>query len=87
MLDRYSKPRFSEEDINFRELEEIGITRNDLEENGNMERLLNGEKSLPIDLSITMLGVDMDLTATLQLFRKDDKAMVQIVGLEQTEQY
>ena len=87
MLDSYDNTEFKLEDIDFHELAQIGITRNQLEENGNMERLLRGEQTTPINLNITMLGVDIVITALLQLLHKGSKAMMLIVGIDRIEQY
>ncbi|WP_026461452.1 DUF3945 domain-containing protein [Adhaeribacter aquaticus] len=44
-LNNMQQPRFNLDDINWKDAEKLGLTRNLLEQTGNLERLLNGEKT------------------------------------------
>lgn len=70
-------------DINWNELESINIYREDLEKSGDMEKLLNGEKTEPINLHLMLLGIDVELDATLQIIRDGETPIVEILGIRQ----
>lgn len=65
------------------ELESIGILRDELEMAGELDTLLQGEKTGVISLSLVLLGVDVVLDATLQLVRKDNgEPLLEIIGIK-----
>ncbi len=72
---------FPSEAVNWEELESIGVYRDDLEKNGELEPLLNGEKTNPVNLHLMFCGIDIDLDATLQLVHLDDSYIVEIKGV------
>ena len=72
---------FREADINWEELAAIGIERNDLELDGDLESLLCGEMVGPMYLSLSLLGVEMELDATLQLIPGKDSPVLEVTGL------
>ena len=73
---------FKAEDVNWEELAAIGILKDELELSGELETLLNGEKTNVISLSLILLGVDVTMDATLQLVRKGDSPLLEIVGIQ-----
>lgn len=73
---------FKVEDVNWDELSGIGILKDELELSGELDTLLKGEKTNVIPLSLILLGVDVLMDATLQLVRKGDSPLLEIVGIE-----
>ncbi len=49
---------------------------------GELDTLLKGEKTGVMSLSLVLLGVDVVMDATLQLVRKDDGALIEILGVK-----
>lgn len=73
-------------DVNWKELAEIGILKDELELNGELDTLLSGEKTNPLLLQLILMGVDVELDATLQLVRKNGTVLVEIIGINQFEE-
>lgn len=74
---------FNAEDVDWGELESIGILRDELEMAGELDTLLQGEKTGVISLSLVLLGVDVVLDATLQLVRRDNgEPLLEINGIK-----
>ncbi len=74
---------FNAEDVDWGELESIGILRDELEMAGELDTLLQGEKTGVISLSLVLLGVDVVLDATLQLVRRDSgEPLLEIIGIK-----
>lgn len=72
---------YSENDVNWNELAAINIYKDELENTGNLEKLLCGEKTDVISLHLMLLGVDVDLDATLQIVQQGETPIVEIVGI------
>lgn len=81
-----NKAPFKVEDVNWEELSGIGILKDELEEAGELETLLRGKKTGVVSLSLVLLGVDVVMDATLQLVRKDDSPLLEIIGIKSTGQ-
>jgi len=73
---------FKAEDVNWDELAGIGILKDELEMSGELDTLLRGEKTKVMPLSLVLLGVDVEMDATLQLVRKDSGALIEILGVK-----
>lgn len=73
---------FQTEEVNWNELSEIGILKDELEADGHLDTLLKGEKTGVISLSLVLLGVDVVMDATLQLIRQNDSPLLEIVGIK-----
>lgn len=73
---------FKAEEVNWNELSEIGILKDELEVDGHLDTLLKGEKTGVISLSLVLLGVDVVMDATLQLIRQNDSPLLEIVGIK-----
>lgn len=73
---------FQAEEVNWNELSEIGILKDELEADGHLDTLLKGEKTGVISLSLVLLGVDVVMDATLQLIRQNDSPLLEIVGIK-----
>lgn len=74
---------FNAEDMDWGELESIGILRDELEMAGELDTLLQGGKTGVISLSLVLLGVDVVLDATLQLVRRDNgEPLLEIIGIK-----
>ena len=71
-----------ESDVDWKELEGIGIYRDELERNGDLERLLNGEAISVISLHLTLLGIDIIMDATLQIMNEGGVPMLEICGIK-----
>ena len=80
MNDNNSTP-FMVDDINWEELSGIGILKDELEAAGELETLLRGEKTGVVSLSLVLLGVDVVMDATLQLVRKNNSPLLEIIGI------
>jgi hypothetical protein len=72
---------FDEKDVNWDELAAIGILRDDLELSGELDALLRGEKTGVISMQLILLGVDVEMDATLQLVRKGEEPILEIIGI------
>lgn len=84
MNDKNNAP-FKVEDVNWDELSGIGILKDELEQAGELETLLRGEKTGVVSLSLVLLGVDVVMDATLQLVRKNDSPLLEIIGINPTQ--
>lgn len=82
MTDNKNNAPFKAEDVNWEELAAIGILKDELEMAGELDTLLRGEKTNVVSLSLVLLGVDVVMDATLQLVRKNDSALIEIVGIQ-----
>lgn len=72
---------YKEEDINWDELAAINIYKDELDKSGNLDKLLKGEKTDVISLHLMLLGVDVDLDATLRIIQQDETPVVEITGI------
>ncbi len=72
---------YKEEDIKWDELSAINIYKDELQKSGNLDKLLRGEKTDVINLHLMLLGVDVDLDATLQITQEGETPIVEIVGI------
>ena len=77
---------YKAEDVDWNELAGIGILKDELEMAGELDTLLNGEKTNVITLYLVLLGVDVVMDATLQLVRKGGEILIEIIGVEPAEQ-
>ena len=73
---------FREEDIDWNELAGIGILRDELEEAGELDALLRGEKTGILSLALVLLGVDIIMDATLQLVDSKGSPILEVVGID-----
>jgi len=74
--------KIKESDVNWTDLEGIGISKEELERNGDLERLLNGEQVSVISLHLTLLGIDIVMDATLQIMNEGGVPMLEICGIK-----
>lgn len=72
---------FPQEAVDWGELEAIGIYKEDLDKNGQLDLLLDGEKTDPVNLHLMLLGIDIDLDATLQLKQDNETCILEIKGI------
>ncbi len=72
---------FKEEDIDWNELAGIGIMRDELEEAGELDALLRGERTGILSLALVLLGVDIVMDATLQLVDSKGSPILEVVGI------
>lgn len=82
-MNKHLKPGhiYREDDIKWEELAPINIYKEDLEKSGNLDKLLKGEKTEVINLHLMLLGVDVDLDATLQVVQQGETPIVEIIGI------
>ena len=85
-MNKENNTPFKAEDVNWDELEAIGILKDELEMAGELDTLLSGEKTNVVSLSLVLLGVDVVMDATLQLVRKDGDPLLEILGIKPVEQ-
>ena len=78
--------KIKESDVNWTDLEGIGIRREELEQNGDLERLLNGEEVSIIALNLTILGIEIMMDATLRIVNEGNVPMLEICGIEPEQQ-
>ena len=74
--------KIKESDVKWDELEGIGIHRDELERNGDIERLLNGEPVNIISLHLTLLGVEIVMDATIQIVEDGNVPMLEICSIK-----
>ena len=67
--------------MNWEELHDIGIMKDELELSGELDTLLRGEKTKVMPLKLVLLGVDVVMDATLQLVRKGEAPLLEIQGV------
>lgn len=77
---------FRLEEVNWDELADIGILRDELELAGVLDPLLRGEKTEVLTLRLVLLGVDVEMDATLQLVRNHESPLLEIIGIKPSEQ-
>jgi len=80
-----NKAKFNSKDVNWEELDAIGISRETLDKTGQTQRFLNGEKTNPISLQITLLGCELEIEACLQLMENNESPIVSIISLSAEE--
>jgi len=78
--------KIQENAVNWADLEEIGVNKEELERNGDMERLLNGEQVSVISLHLTLLGIDIVMDATLQIVDENNNPILEICGIKPEQQ-
>ncbi len=77
---------FKAEDLDWKQLEAIGINRKQLEEEGNLELLLQGEETEPVSLKIHTAVLSLTMDATLKLAEgTGGKPVLEINGLRAEE--
>jgi hypothetical protein len=81
-MNTISNTKIKESDVNWEDLEGIGISKEELERNGDLERLLNGEPVSIISLHLTLLGIDIVMDATLQITNEGGEPMLEISGIK-----
>lgn len=69
------------DDVDWAQLANIGIDRDELEREGELETLLTGGQTNPLTLSLVLLGVDVVVDATLQLVSKKGEPVMEIIGM------
>ena len=74
---------FKEENIDWKRLEEIGISHKQLEAEGNLDLLLQGKETGLIPVRLKTSAIDLTLDATLRLAADGDgKTIVEINGIQ-----
>ena len=83
---------FKAEDLDWKQLETIGIDKQQLEEDGNLELLLQGEETEPVSLKIRTAVLSMTTDAKLKLagemqfiFQDPYASLMEINGLRADE--
>jgi hypothetical protein len=74
--------RIKESDVNWEELEGIGISRAELERNGDVERLLNGEPVSVLSLHLTLPSIEIEMDAILRIVEENSVPMLEISGIK-----
>ena len=72
---------FHIDDVDWAQLASIGILRDELEMEGELDTLLDGGQTNPLTLSLVLLGVDVVVDATLQLVSKKGEPILEIIGI------
>lgn len=72
---------FRKEDLDWKELETIGIHKEELEKSGDMELLLQGEETETVPLKIRTSALRLTMDATLRItVGTDGKPVMEING-------
>ena len=73
---------FRKEDLDWKELETIGIHKEELEKSGDMELLLQGEETETVPLKIRTPALSITMDATLRIMvGTDGKPVMEINGI------
>ena len=72
----------SETEVNWDELAEIGIKREDMSDE-EVEQLLYGEQGNVLALRLTLLGIDIVMDATLRLVDENNQTILEICSIKQ----
>ena len=80
-----NKAPFKVEDVNWDELSGIGILKDELEQAGELETLLRGEKTGVVSLSLVLLGVDLVIQPKIKKKSKNDSPLLEIIGINPTQ--
>lgn len=73
---------FRKEDLDWKELETIGIHKEELEKSGDMELLLQGEETETVPLKIRTSALRLTMDATLRItVGTDGKPVMEINGI------
>ena len=75
--------KIKESDVNWSDLEDIGISKAELQRNGDLERLLNGEEVNIISLNLILLGVEIEMDATIRIIAEGNVPMLEICSIKQ----
>lgn len=73
---------FDISDVDWNELSDIGIIRDELESEGQLDKLLSGERTEIVSLRLCLLGVDVEMDATLQIVEKNEVPILEIIGIK-----
>uniref|UniRef100_A0AB33JTM1 DUF4099 domain-containing protein n=3 Tax=unclassified Prevotella TaxID=2638335 RepID=A0AB33JTM1_9BACT len=73
---------FKVEEVDWRELAVIGVRKEDIKKQGELDTLLSGEQTGVVTLSLVLFGVDVVMDATLRLVRKDGAPLLEVNGVK-----
>ena len=77
---------YKAEQIDWEKLESVGISRSQIEKDGNMDLLLQGEETYVMSIKIKTPVFSLTMDATLKLVPGDNnKPIMEINGLRQEE--
>lgn len=80
-----SSKKFKIEDIDWDEMNALGISYEFLVANGIIDSFLEGEITKPLNLDIVLLGNELNIDATLQLTEKGESPVMNIVCINKSE--
>ena len=73
---------FSETDMDWARLQSFGISRQQLEDSGNLDPLLSGEETAALSVHLRTTVIDLMMDATIRLVRSTDgNALMEINGV------
>lgn len=73
---------FSETDMDWARLQSFGISRQQLEDSGNLDPLLSGEETAALSVLLRTTVIDLTMDATIRLVRSTDgNALMEINGV------
>lgn len=73
---------FSETDMDWTRLQSFGISRQQLEDSGNLDPLLSGEETTVLSVHLRTALIDLTMDATIRLVRNTDgNALMEINGV------
>jgi hypothetical protein len=84
--DNNNRP-FRIDDVDWAELASIGILRDELEMEGELDNLLEGRQTKVLTLQLVLLGVDVVVDATLQLVHKKGQPILEVIGITPVDQF
>ena len=75
--------KIQESNVNWSDLEGIGISKEELQRTGDLKRLLNGEEVNIISLNLILLGVEIEMDATLRIVEENNNPILEIYSIKQ----
>ncbi len=73
--------KYTVSDKKWDELSDIGVIRDDIELQGQLDKLLRGEKTALMPLQLIVMGQNFSGDATLQLVGPDDDPILEIIQI------
>lgn len=74
------KTKYDENVLNWEELNNIGLSRQFLEKDGNLKLLLNGEETKPVKVNVTIMTKPQEVEATLRLVEEEKTIFLEVNG-------
>lgn len=78
-----NKETYDISQLNWKELNNIGVTREQLIESGDLEPLLQGKETKPLIINILLFDEQRDIEVTLRLYKdRSKRVMLELTGVQ-----